>query len=222
MEIQGEPFKKRNGEDVKWLRFELYKTQEGFQVIVGGTFIEEHDFLYVCDIDNQTFTKIQKEQSIKICQNDFAKRVATLLDYCLLQMHCSCQQESRFTCVFNEHESEPNKYLFHICEQNEFRNLVHVTLPFVRASSDGQSLSHFSKMHAQEAMSQRLIKQKMILLQKNRDNIQAMYQINSSLKMLKSEHLRVVDDLSQRHSQEVAELRENWDQEHEQIQSGHI
>ena len=49
-----------------------------------------------------------------------------------------------------------------------------------------------------------------------------MYQINSSLKMLKSEHLRVVDDLNQRHAQEVAELRENWDQEHEQIQSEHI
>ena len=25
MEIQGEPFKKRNGEDIRWLRFELYK-----------------------------------------------------------------------------------------------------------------------------------------------------------------------------------------------------
>ena len=71
--------------------------------------------------------------------------MSTLFDYCLLQMHCSCSTESRFTCVFNEHESDADKCQLFFCEQNEFKNLVHLTLDFQRASASAQSHSH----HAQ-------------------------------------------------------------------------
>jgi len=56
MEISGLPFKKRNGEDVKWLRFELYSLQEGFEITVGSD--DDASFLYYVVIDNETFGKI--------------------------------------------------------------------------------------------------------------------------------------------------------------------
>ena len=45
-------------------------------------------------------------------------------------MHPSCSQESRFYCIFNEHETDASKYKLYICEQNEFKSLVHLILDF--------------------------------------------------------------------------------------------
>ncbi len=47
----------------------------------------------------------------------------------------------------------------------------------------------------------------MVLIQKNRDNCQAMLEINESLKMLKEENQRVIEDLRLKHSEEIDQLQ---------------
>lgn len=45
-------------------------------------------------------------------------------------MHGSAEMKSRFTCILNENEDDSSKLRLHICEQNEFRHLIHLTLDF--------------------------------------------------------------------------------------------
>lgn len=57
-------------------------------------------------------------------------------------------------------------------------------------------------------MSQRYLRQKMILIQKNRENVQSMFEINQSLKMLKAEHDNVIEQMKLSQMQELDEIRE--------------
>ena len=50
--------------------------------------------------------------------------------------------KSRFTCILNENETDSSKLRLHICEQNEFRHLVHLTLDFDQLSDEEQSEHH--------------------------------------------------------------------------------
>ena len=52
-------------------------------------------------------------------------------------------------------------------------------------------------------MLQICLKQKMILIQKSRDGCQAMLEINESLKMLKEENNRVIDEVKSRNQREL-------------------
>ena len=46
----------------------------------------------------------------------------------------------------------------------------------------------------------------MILVQKSRDNCQAMLEINENLKLLKEENQKVIEDIRLKHMQEVESL----------------
>lgn len=46
----------------------------------------------------------------------------------------------------------------------------------------------------------------MILIQKNRESCQAMLEINQSLKVLKEENQRVIEEARQKHMEELEEL----------------
>jgi hypothetical protein len=145
MEILGHAFNnKKNGEEVRWLRIELVQFPECMKIYVMSTDPTQNDFMYSSTVDAEAFCRIQKEQSIRICSNDFPKRLSTLLDYCLLQMHCNCSQESRFCCVFNEHETDASQYKLYITEQNEFKSLVHLILDFDQVSAINRSEMHYS------------------------------------------------------------------------------
>ena len=163
MEVHGEGFKSRKGSEIRWLRVEMEQQREGLLIKVGSTDPDEAELQYSCLIDKDAYLRIQKEQGIQICSNDFSKRLATLFDYCLLQMHCSCSQDSRFTFVFNEHESDSSRFKLYICEQNEFKHLVHLWLDFTQVSAEQRSMTHMSSLAIKEKMCQRYMKQKMVL-----------------------------------------------------------
>lgn len=57
-------------------------------------------------------------------------------------------------------------------------------------------------------MAQRYLRQKMILMQKNRESVQAMFEINQALRMLKAEHDNVVIEIKNGHQQEIDELNQ--------------
>jgi hypothetical protein len=76
----------------------------------------------------------------------------------------------------------------YICEQNEFRKLVHLQLEFKRVKEVHRAEYHFVSSTIYFNMLQMYLKQKMILIQKSRDGVQAMLEINESLKLLKEEN----------------------------------
>jgi hypothetical protein len=84
------------------------------------------------------------------------------------------------------------QYKLFICEQNEYKNLVHVILDFTLVDSAQQSYQHRQRLEIHGRMSQRYLRQKMILVQKNRENVQSMSEINQSLKLLQAEHANVI------------------------------
>ena len=195
--------------------------------------------MYSLTIDQTAYLELQKQQTIHTPFAEFPKRLSTLLDYCLLQLHCSCEVKSRFICVFNESENDPAKYRLYICEQNEFKHLVHLTLDFCQVDFDGQSSLHFVQAQVYEAMCQHYAKQKMLMVQKSRDNCQSMLEINENLKMLKVEndnavqqmtntnkeevenlvnlHQQQLEDIAKNHQMQIDEIRENHQEEKNQL-----
>jgi len=65
-------------------------------------------FLFEATLDKESYLDLQRKQSIHTCYSEFAKRMATLLDYCVLQLHSSADLKSRFTCILNEGDGDPN------------------------------------------------------------------------------------------------------------------
>ena len=57
-----------------------------------------------------------------------------------------------------------------------------------------------------ESICQNYLKQKMIMIQKNRESCQAMLEINQSLKVLKEENQRVIEEARQKHIEELEGL----------------
>lgn len=85
MEVVGIPFKKsRNENETQWLRFEIYQLSNAVRIDVVSSDPSLFNFFYSVTIDQPTYSRIQREQSIKVAHSDFALRVATLLDYCLV------------------------------------------------------------------------------------------------------------------------------------------
>jgi len=102
--------------------------------VVAKAELKDPHFVYELTIDKDSYLELQKNQSIHTSFNDFAKRLATLLDYCVLQLHNQNELKSRFSCVFNEGKDDPDSQTMYICEQNEFRHLIHLQLDFKRMS----------------------------------------------------------------------------------------
>jgi hypothetical protein len=96
-------------------------------------------YIYSVEFDKHSYVELQKAQSIHTPFQDFGKRLATLLDYCILQLHGSSELKSRFTCVFNESENSSDQQTLYICEQNEFKHLVHLQLSFNRITQEAQT-----------------------------------------------------------------------------------
>ena len=84
--MHGIPFKQYKGRDVRWLRVEIFELYESksIKIDVSSTYPEENAFYYTVTVDQAAYLQIQKEQSVKVCHNDFAKRIASLFDFCLL------------------------------------------------------------------------------------------------------------------------------------------
>lgn len=117
MDILGIPFKKkRNGEAIRWLRVHLYQLSDAIKLDVFDPAC--HNFFFTVTLDQDAYLKIQKEQSIKVSFADFSKRLAVLLDFCILHMYCDCVMETKYTCVFNEDETDSNSYKLFITEQD--------------------------------------------------------------------------------------------------------
>ena len=91
----------------------------------------------------------------------------------------------------------------YICEQNEFRKLVHLELQFKRCEKVVRAECHYWQFIINQRILQIYLKQKMILIQKSRDSCQAMLEINESLKMLKDENARVIEEVKQKHQDEL-------------------
>lgn len=104
MEIHGTPFNKEKASDsVKWIRCQIVQGADNLVVqMVAPTLDKDPHFIYEMSLDNQSYVELQKAQSIQTPFQEFGKRLATLLDYCILQLHSSSELKSRFTCVFNE------------------------------------------------------------------------------------------------------------------------
>ena len=69
--------------------------------------IYDPHFLYELVLNQDSYLDLQKKQSIHTAFGDFGKRLSTLLDYCILQLHTSSEVKSRFTCILNENENDP-------------------------------------------------------------------------------------------------------------------
>ena len=83
MQIQAWPFNKEKSSDqIKWRRLSIYNVQEDLRIVVT----EAHDphFVFELILNKESYLDLQKTQSINTSFTEFAKRLATLLDYCLL------------------------------------------------------------------------------------------------------------------------------------------
>ena len=90
--------------------------------------------------------------------------------------------------MFNEAQNTTDQQTLYICEQNEFRHLVHLQLNFTRMKDENQAEFYGMQNLIKENICQNYLKQKMIMIQKNRESCQAMLEINQSLKVLKEEN----------------------------------
>lgn len=79
-------------------------------------------------------------------------------------MHNSPDLKSRFTCILNENETDPSKLHLHICEQNEFRHLVHLSLDFQQLTAEERAEYHHTQFIIGYNLFQMHLKQKMILI----------------------------------------------------------
>ena len=78
--------------------------------------------------------------------------------------------------MFND--MDDGKFKLFLCEQNEYKNMVHLTLDFLLVEPGQQSYQYRQRMEIYEKISQRFLRQKMILVQRNRENVLSMADIN--------------------------------------------
>ena len=83
---------------------------------------------------------------------------------------------------------------------------MHLTLDFAQVEFDRQSSLHFVQAQVYEVMCQHYAKQKMLMVQKSRDNCQSMLEINENLKMLKVENDNAVQQMTNTNKEEVENL----------------
>ena len=89
MEIQATPFNREKSlrDQVNWYRFFVYQLQDNLHIVIEC--LSDPHFLYELTLNADNYLNLQKKQSITTCFSDFAKRLSTLLDYCILQLHTS-------------------------------------------------------------------------------------------------------------------------------------
>jgi hypothetical protein len=70
--VKGIPFRPRGVCDSTiWLRFEIFQETSTVIINIKSLDVSKHDFFFSCKIDRDSYCQIQKEQSIKICLNEF-------------------------------------------------------------------------------------------------------------------------------------------------------
>jgi len=90
----------------------MVQSQDSLQVVImsarQASQESERDphFLFEATLDMDSYLDLQKKQSIHISFSEFPKRMATLLDYCILQLHGAADLKSRFTCIVNEGDND--------------------------------------------------------------------------------------------------------------------
>lgn len=96
-------------------------------------------------------------------------------DLTLQSLHETFKQD-KFSLVFNE--MEDGTYKLFVVEEKEFATLIHITLDFTKVTYESQCQYYRLLFQSKDEMIQRYLKQKMILVQRNRECMLAMFEIN--------------------------------------------
>ena len=83
MEVNGAPLNKaKTSQAHRWLRLNLLQKQEKLFVVLQDA--SDAHFMFSTEISKDEYFEMQRQQSIYTSYEEFPKRLATLLDYCIL------------------------------------------------------------------------------------------------------------------------------------------